>query len=169
VFEEVADRPLREDEIRVIADILRDRAKEADEVHIFLGDMNIETRSDPGFRALADNGFEVPDVGPTSLTGTKHYDQIAFTGPQDVSHMLAHGVIRWQDSVFTDAEAGDYEQIARDIREAPDTGQPYSNWASSYRSWRTHEMSDHLPVWIELEVDFSNDYLDSITALTPGS
>ena len=57
VFEEVENRPLREDEIRVIADILQDRAKESDEVLIFLGDMNIEKRSDPGFQALTDNGF----------------------------------------------------------------------------------------------------------------
>lgn len=165
VFEEVKDRPLREDEIRVISSILKERAKDADEVHIFLGDMNIEDRGDAGFKALTRNGFEVPEIGPTSLTGTKHYDQIAFTGPQDVSHMLGHGVVRWQDSVFTDAEFADYEQIARDIRDAPDTGKPYSNWPSSYRSWRTHEMSDHLPVWIELEVDYSNDYLRSIAAL----
>ena len=79
---------------------------------------------------------------------------------------IAHrGVIQWQEAVFTDAEAADYEQIAMDIREGADRGKPYSNWATSYKSWRTHEMSDHLPVWIELKVDYSNDYLRNISLL----
>ena len=30
--------------------------------------------------------------------------------------------------------------------------------------WRTFEMSDHLPLWIELKVDFSNQYLGKIVS-----
>ena len=29
-------------------------------------------------------------------------------------------------------------------------------------NWRTFEMSDHLPLWIELKIDFSNQYLEKI-------
>ncbi|MEP4980190.1 endonuclease/exonuclease/phosphatase family protein [Ascidiaceihabitans sp.] len=165
VFKEEDGRPLREDEIGAVASILADRAKDTGDVQIFLGDMNIDKREDASFKALTDNGFEVPDIGPTSLGGTKHYDQIAFAGPSHVSHMLGHGVIKWQEAVFREDEVADYEQVAMDIRETPNTGKPYSNWAREYSSWRTHEMSDHLPVWIELEVDYSNNYLASITAL----
>ena len=25
--------------------------------------------------------------------------------------------------------------------------------------WRTHQMSDHLPMWVELRIDFSEQYL----------
>ncbi|MGB7241229.1 MAG: endonuclease/exonuclease/phosphatase family protein [Sulfitobacter sp.] len=167
VFTEVDNRPMREDEIRAVAKILKKRAKDADEVHVFLGDMNIETRDDAGFKALTENGFIVPDMGPTTLTGTKHYDQIAFTGPQDETHKLASGVIRWQDAVFTQTEASDYEQVAKEIRQPPNTGVAYADWPSEYPSWRTHEMSDHLPVWIEIEVDYSDDYLRSVGELTP--
>ena len=42
---------------------------------------------------------------------------------------------------------------------------PYSNWASSYKNWTTHEMSDHLPVWMELEIDYSDDHLRQFLAL----
>ena len=28
-----------------------------------------------------------------------------------------------------------------------------------YRAWRTHQMSDHLPMWIELKVDLGPKYL----------
>ena len=165
VFQETANRPLRRDEIGAMARILAKRAKADDEVHILLGDMNIDDRADDGFHALTQNGFTVPDIGATSLSGRKYYDQIAFAGPQDVTHMLGHGVVRWQDYVFRESEAAAYEAIGMAIRSAPNTGKPYSNWAREYSSWRTHEMSDHLPIWIELEVDYSNDYLQSITRL----
>ncbi len=162
VFKEVKNRPQRHQEISQIAQVLASRAQADDEVHILLGDMNIVNRSDAGFRALTENGFTVPDIGPTALSGGKYYDQIAFAGPQDVTHMLAHGVVHWQDHVFRDDEAEDYHDIAATIRSAPNTGKPYGNWARSFKSWRTHEMSDHLPIWIELEVDYSDDYLRRI-------
>ncbi len=167
VFTEEDGRPMREDEIRVVAKELAKRADDTDEVHIFLGDMNIEERDDPGMLALTENGFHVPDIGPTSLTGTKHYDQIAFCGPPAESHMLEHGVIKWQQAVFTDDEVADYEEVAKAIRSRPNTGKPYADWSSEYSDWRTHEMSDHLPVWIELEVDYSNEYLSTISRLDP--
>jgi hypothetical protein len=25
--------------------------------------------------------------------------------------------------------------------------------------WRTFQMSDHLPMWVELKIDYSDDYL----------
>ena len=165
VFEEKAGRPLREDEIGVIAKELRKRARKMDEVHIFLGDMNIEDRDDAGMQALLKHKFLVPNIGPTSVKGSKHYDQIAFTGPANETHMLNHGVVRFEEAVFKTTEAPDYEQIAKDIREAPDTGKPYSNWEKKFTDWRTHEMSDHLPIWIELEVDYSNEYLRTISQM----
>lgn len=34
-----------------------------------------------------------------------------------------------------------------------------------YEEWRTFQMSDHLPLWVELGIDFSEAYLDYIDAL----
>ena len=169
VFEETAGRPLRRDEIAAVAKILDQRAKETGEVHVFLGDMNIENDEDDGMAALRDNGFTAVPFGPTSLSGDKHYDQIAFTGADTQTKWLNQSVVKWQEAVFTDGEAAAYEAIAIAIREPPDQDEPYTNWARSYRDWRTHEMSDHLPVWIEMEVDYSNDYLLETRALAPGA
>lgn len=33
-----------------------------------------------------------------------------------------------------------------------------------YDEWRTFQMSDHLPLWVELEIDFSDGYLEYLTA-----
>ncbi|NQU05164.1 MAG: endonuclease/exonuclease/phosphatase family protein [Calditrichaeota bacterium] len=32
-----------------------------------------------------------------------------------------------------------------------------------YAEWRTFQMSDHLPLWVELEIDFSDDYLEHLS------
>ena len=32
-----------------------------------------------------------------------------------------------------------------------------------YHKWRTFQMSDHLPLWVELEIDFSNEYLEYLS------
>ena len=51
-----------------------------------------------------------------------------------------------------------------------DTYQPFmrkpgsSEFYSSYASWRTYQMSDHLPMWVELQVDFAREYLDEVEA-----
>ena len=31
-----------------------------------------------------------------------------------------------------------------------------------YRKWRTWQMSDHSPLWIEIETDYANRYLETI-------
>ena len=36
------------------------------------------------------------------------------------------------------------------------------NPAVDYKQWRTYQMSDHLPMWIEVRVDFSDDYLTGV-------
>jgi hypothetical protein len=33
------------------------------------------------------------------------------------------------------------------------------------REWRTFHGSDHLPLWVELEIDFSDKYLDYLETL----
>ncbi|MCG6860320.1 MAG: hypothetical protein LJE70_03415 [Chromatiaceae bacterium] len=35
---------------------------------------------------------------------------------------------------------------------------------ANYGTWRTHQMSDHLPMWVELHIDFAPEYLDTIEA-----
>ena len=34
--------------------------------------------------------------------------------------------------------------------------------------WRTYHLSDHLPLWVALDVDFASDYLDDTIKQTSG-
>jgi endonuclease/exonuclease/phosphatase family metal-dependent hydrolase len=34
----------------------------------------------------------------------------------------------------------------------------------AYLDWRTYQMSDHLPMWVELRIDFGDEYLESVAS-----
>ncbi|MFT7587414.1 MAG: hypothetical protein ACI9EW_003856, partial [Cellvibrionaceae bacterium] len=84
-----------------------------------------------------------------------HFDQIAFTLEGIETDFIRHGVIDWRDSVFKDSDIDFYEPIAIEQRR----GEPYADWSKQYSRWTTNEMSDHLPIWLELRVDYSDKYL----------
>ncbi|MCP4008824.1 MAG: endonuclease/exonuclease/phosphatase family protein [Proteobacteria bacterium] len=151
----LADQELRRREISTIARALAARAKQEGEVYFFLGDMNIDSPQDPTMQALEDNGFKAPLFGPTNLAGGKHFDQLAYTGEGQRTDLLSHGKFDWRGAVYTPDDRDHYEPIAAQMR-----GEPYDNWPSKYSGWTTHEMSDHLPIWVEVMVDYSDAYLE---------
>ncbi len=179
------DLSLRAKEIGTIAESLVDRAKKEDQVHIFLGDMNIEDKDDEIMAALKDSGMTVPEFGGTNMGGDRWFDQIAFTEKGKATRktrLLRHGKFDWRHAVFgphpddappplspEDIASGKsrlslneylnhYEPIVEEIRKT-NKKDPFKDWTKSYRRWTTDEMSDHLPIWIELEIDYSDDYL----------
>lgn len=179
------DLGLRAAEIKVIANALAKRAMVEDQVHIFLGDMNIEKKDDAVMQALKDSKMTVPDFGPTNMGGNRWFDQMAFTVEGKAgrkTRLLRHGTFDWRHAVFgphprddaselTDKDKEDgkerptaneildhYEDIVVQIRKA-NGKEPYKDWSKSYKTWTTYEMSDHLPIWMELEIDYSDDYL----------
>lgn len=146
---------LREKEIAAIAKTLVKRSKKEDEVYVFLGDMNIETPESDTMKALTKNGLTTPLFGKTNTAKTaRHYDQMAFTSDGLRTNLLRHGTFDWRTAIFREEDEAHYGPIAEEQREAP-----YSNWSHSYSKWCTFEMSDHLPIWLEIKVDYSDKYL----------
>jgi len=153
------DKTKRTQEISALAKRIQKRAKAEGEVYVLIGDMNIETRGDDIFKSLTDNGLAVPEFGPTNLGGTKFYDQIAFTGNHDKTRLVASGSVDWRTDVFRDADKESYFPIVKAAR-AQAGKEMYSNWDRAYQSFfASFEMSDHLPIWVEIETDYSDEYL----------
>lgn len=149
----------RAQEIDRLAKRINARAEDENEVYVLIGDMNIEKRNDDIFKSLSDNDLTVPIFGPTNLGGDKHYDQIAFTGEHVKTDLVRSGSIDWRNDVFGDADKDIYEPIVKAEREA-DGKDMYSNWDKSYQShFASFEMSDHLPIWVEIRTDYSDKYL----------
>jgi endonuclease/exonuclease/phosphatase family metal-dependent hydrolase len=125
---------------------------------ILLGDFNIYGVTDATFKALTGAGFQIHPklmgLG-SNVDQSKHFDQIAFIAPdlKDRLDQCNAGVFNYYQYVYRDDEAQAYGD------DVPMTtgGKP-----GNYKLWRTYQMSDHLPMWIELRVDFSREYLNQI-------
>jgi len=109
------------------------------------------------------SGLYVPLFGPTNLGGDKSYDQIAFTSEDVRTDYVRSGVIDWRNDVYTDGDSAHYEALIQAQR-VEDGKSAYGNWASAYQNYfASFEMSDHLPIWVEIKTDYSDRYLQQFT------
>lgn len=162
-------------EIDAIAKFLKKRADRDGQNYILLGDMNVVDPADDTMKALKKHGFVVPadlvlentEINWTSnMGGDKHYDQIAFlnrTNELELGHSANNaGVLNYYKAVYTETMAETYYPLRaakHQWPDAPDERQTYFE-----KKWRTWQMSDHLPLFVELQIDFTEDYLKRIRA-----
>jgi endonuclease/exonuclease/phosphatase family metal-dependent hydrolase len=184
--EGVEDNAERREEVRAVAEFLAERAKEeakrrSEPVEpgkdlfrprrrarsnnvILLGDFNIFRPHDVTYEALTGAGFEIPEKlqkVPQTNTGkeARHYDQIAFMCEDDPNIRIRDaGVFNYYKHVFAD---GDFELYREYMK--PDADPAF------YRThWRTYQMSDHLPMWTQIQTDFGDEYLRKKSGGDPG-
>lgn len=154
-----ATDPRRLAEISALAELL---AKEvAGEVGdplgrniVLLGDFNIFNRkTDKTMQALEEAGFQMPAklrATKTNALGNREYDQIAYLARHAHFEMRDKGgVFDVYKSVFRASDAAAY------ATERAGKG-------SSFADWRSYQISDHLPLWVELRNDFSAEYLEEL-------
>ena len=149
-------------EIETVAKFFNKRQDKEPEDYILLGDFNIVSPEHETMRALEKNGFTIPENlrrEKTNLAGDKHYDQIALQPAKKMVEIGASGVFDFDEVVF------------RKSHEDRDIYRPFMTKAKKkkggaltryYNTWRTFQMSDHLPMWVEIKVDFTDDYLQSL-------
>jgi len=168
-----AQDPHRKEEIRLLAKFLAKRTRDDSSWSpnlVLLGDFNIFRRSDCTMQALTDAGFQVPpelQSVPATNTGSskRHYDQITFAPRRRQFETTGRaGVFNFYKSVFrdTDEELETYRSAMGPALLTTSKGKPRDakGQRKYYRTyWRTHQMSDHLPMWVELKVDFGEEYL----------
>jgi endonuclease/exonuclease/phosphatase family metal-dependent hydrolase len=130
------------------------------ENYILLGDFNVVSPDHETMAALKGEGFTVPDAidGRNVRDADDHfYDQIAVRVKDPRFRVVAGGIVEMFDAVFRD----DPEDVAiyQGAMPATDPEGGDSGPETLYRKWRTWQMSDHAPLWIEIETEFSLDYL----------
>lgn len=165
-----ADSP---DRIREIAEVAGFLQKRAIDPHawsanlILLGDFNIFAREDATFHAILDAGFSVPEalqaLPGSNIQKNKHYDQIAFSTHADAAVECTHaGIFDYYECVYRREDEETYVPAMGDAYHTTSAGKPRSDPSAYYKAWRTFQMSDHLPMWIELQVDFGDQYLKGV-------
>ena len=163
------DNPRRIAEISSVAEFFKKRAKKEEENYILLGDFNIFNQGDDTMKALEKQGFYIPDAikkHPTDLGKKKFYDQIAFNLKIDANMILFSetnqhaGAFDYTETIYSPQDLGVYQDFFDEKFVIGKTGKQIENYFLN--TWRTYQISDHLPLWIELQVDFSNQYLNKI-------
>lgn len=110
---------------------------------IVMGDFNIPKRDHPTFKALTSTGLKLPraliedDFG-TNLARNKRYDQIMHFARFDDSFTNLGGVL--------DFYASDHKPLFPDLT----------------KDKFTYELSDHLPLWIQINTDIDGMILDQL-------
>jgi exonuclease III len=166
---QASEDPNRVEEVRLLSDFL---ARRADNVHahsnnlILLGDFNIYRPGNKTFNEIVRN-FHIPPALqnlPSNVSQNKYYDQIAFRGyvPDE---FIKGGIFNYFKYVYRPEDEAAYAPFMPDTYHEKDDPDDKARYYEIY--WRTHQMSDHLPMWIELKIDFSVSYLNNLKADIP--
>lgn len=160
-------------EIDTIAKFLKKRADEDGQNYILLGDMNVVSPEDDTMKALKKHKFVLPsDLTQdndalrwvSNMGGDKHYDQIAILPRKDELQLGPSennaGVLNYYQAVFTEDEAETYYPLGKANGNWPNTAAGRKKYFA--KKWRTWQMSDHLPLFVELKIDFTERYLKRI-------
>jgi endonuclease/exonuclease/phosphatase family metal-dependent hydrolase len=182
LYGEKSAEPLaRIEEIRQVARFLRERTDDETESirnFIALGDFNIFSHDDKTMKALVeDGGFTIPDgtkdIPGTNVAKDKKYDQIAYRARGDRFASTGRaGAFDFYEHVFTDDDADTYRPHIDEYinarhaagKKSPKMPTTAATKKTQFRTWRTYQMSDHLPLWAEFRVDFADEYLTDIAS-----
>ncbi len=163
----------RVDEINKIAAHFKKLNQKEPGDYILLGDFNIVSPQHKTMDALKRNGFNIPEPlkkFTTNLARNKYYDQIAFKQTDKRLEFGQAGVFDYRTAVFRneDFEAY-YDFMPPALRDFHTKGKKKGKHRTKQekkdyymKEWITWQMSDHLLLWCELKVDFTNAYLKSL-------
>lgn len=138
----------------------------APENYVLLGDFNVVSPEHETMKALIDHGFTVPDAisgSRIARPGEHFYDQIATRVADPRFRVTGGGKVALFETLFRDTE----EDRAIYAAHVPSADREEGDEAADspealYRKWRTWQLSDHAPLWVEIDTDFSDLYLAEI-------
>ena len=166
------DKQIRKDEVKALAEIVEERIKSKTmwtENLMIMGDFNIYHSDQDIVEILTDKGFfqlqHLIDK-PTNAVGTQAYDKIFYHKNQyfDLAAPLnsrAGDVFNYFEAIYrADDDWEDYKDFMLLHKGDPSTLTSDSKFKSYFKNhWRPRQISDHLPVWITMQIDSSDDFL----------
>ncbi len=177
------EHPKRVAEIKALASFLKERSEDINawsQNLILLGDFNIfhADPSNAAYAAIIDNGFLIPqslqEIPPTNVgSEPRFYDQIALkTRENNLEPTGRGGVFDFFEVIYRDEDYNDHVAAMMEgkTQDDPDNRLTFDSKGkirseakrqAYYRNhWRRQQISDHLPMWLELKIDHGQDYLN---------
>ncbi|WP_205942362.1 endonuclease/exonuclease/phosphatase family protein [Pedobacter sp. SYP-B3415] len=167
----VGNDPDRIKEIEDLAKMIANKAAQTSAWShnmILLGDFNIFKKEDQTYEAITKAGFTVPEALqtlPSNALKNKFYDQIAFkVRPGRFEATKKAGVFDFFESVFGANKKSETEYAASMgkgyLENSKGELRDEDAKTTYYKThWRTFQMSDHLPMWVEVAIDHTDNYL----------
>ena len=139
------------------------------ENYILLGDFNVVSPEHKTMKALESKGFKVPDQIDAKHIPTEarrhFYDQIAVRVKDPRFKVTTGGVLDVFSDVFRDEDESVYRTHVPKKDKETDAAHKATDPQKLYEKWRTWQMSDHSPLWIKIESDFADDFLNKIAGV----
>ncbi|MBC8755062.1 endonuclease/exonuclease/phosphatase family protein [Kordia sp. YSTF-M3] len=169
------DQEIRKEEVKLLIEVLKERMKDAvnDENRnmIILGDTNLYKNDDDIVKLITDEGFSESESLLGKFTNTslnQIYDRIFlrvskyFKLVKDSNDKEVGGVFNLFNYVYinTPEEIANYHDLMLEHKDNPATltsDQKFIKYFNAY--WKRNQISDHLPVWLEIETDSSAGFL----------
>lgn len=167
-----ANDPDRIKEIESVADTM---AKKESDLYswsnniVLLGDFNIYSPKDKTYQAIEAAGFAIPEaiqnLPGSNVPKNKFYDQIAFrVKPRRFEPTGKAGIFDYYQYVFRLSEEEIYaDEMGKAYHTNSKGEQRNAREKTTYYKtyWRTFQMSDHLPMWVEMKIDHTDAYLSN--------
>jgi hypothetical protein len=120
--------------------------------------------------ALKSEGFTVPeaiDGDKVRKEGDHFYDQIAVRVKDKNFKVVGGGLVDIYADVFRDEDRKIY--VASVPKKDDENNEEFraTTPEALYRKWRTWQMSDHSPLWIEIATDFADHYIAELIETGP--
>lgn len=130
---------------------------------ILMGDFNTPDLDCEGLRILQDVGFRIPSplterIG-SNAAKSKCYDHILYRPTGNDVKCFGGGVFDYYRHVFTEASRERYLDDYRLTKKDADV----DAFKKEFEVWKTYQMSDHLPVWMGVDINYADDFLQSFT------
>ncbi len=172
------DKAKRKEEVRLLLKAIRhklDKKRFWTENLLIVGDTNLYKEDADIVQLFSDEGFtEIDDLAGvnTNVSDSQIYDRLFFHETEyfkiaDFAGVPTGGVFKMFDHVFQDGDVQQYHQVMLEQKNDPSTLTNDDKFLKYFRNhWRRGQMSDHNPVWMQLRIDSTNDFLnEKLTSL----
>lgn len=168
------DKAIRKEEVRLLVEILKKKLNSSvlkDRNMIVLGDTNLYDDDDDIVKLITDTGFVESDGLKGKFTNTslnQIYDRVFlnvdeyFKIATDNNGTEKGGVFNLFDYVYINepSEIANYQNLMRSHKEDPSNltnNEEFESYFNKY--WKRNQISDHLPIWLELQTESSDEFL----------
>lgn len=168
------DKTIRHREVTYLIDQLKEKLKRKHlwcENLIILGDTNLYENNTHTLKYIKDAGFKECEslIGqPTTTSLNQFYDRIFFNVHpyyklrKNKDSKENGGVFNIFNYVLKDEDVSAYHTFMKAHKENASTLNTKADFNTYFhRYWKRNQLSDHLPIWVEIEADSSIDFLES--------